>query len=620
MCGIVGHYLMNTTLTAPSQSVLASMAETLHHRGPDDTGFHIESRIGLGFKRLSIVDLHSGMQPHYNENRDIVSVVNGEIYNHRELRQELIEQGHQFRTQSDVEVVVHLYEEYGVDFVNKLNGQFAIALYDQQHDQLLLVRDHVGIAPLFYAELEGQVVFASEIKALLAFPDLKPKLDRVALDQMFSFPGIISPRTMFEGIKAVPPGHRVLIQGSSVEVEEYWDLVYPTQDEVVEDHGEQYYIDGITEILKDAVALRLMADVPVGFYLSGGLDSSMLASIIHEIDPERQRHSFSIGFEQKQIDERPFQQLMVDKVGSIHHTRVFGAEDVASWLQQAVYYAETPLKESYNTCSLRLSELVNDSDLKVVITGEGADELFGGYVGYRMDGIRDPDEDMDAFEAMQEQEIRERLFGDDQFLYERQYTEFQDIKYSLYADEDEAQQYDATEYPPLDLNKLRGRCDFHKRSYIDFKLRMSDHLLADHGDRVAMAHSVEARYPFLDVRLIEFVAKIPPHYMIQNGEEKYLLKQVAKNWVPQEIINRQKFAFVAPGSPYLLRQNIEWVEQLLSYERIEEQGIFCPETVDNLKAMYRSEDFAINQTFENDLLMVILTFQIFYDRFFKEAA
>ncbi|MBF0210833.1 MAG: asparagine synthase (glutamine-hydrolyzing) [Desulfamplus sp.] len=616
MCGINGilHFESDRQV-APE--LIKAMSDKLIHRGPDDDGIYTDGALGLGFRRLSIIDLATGQQPLFNEDRSISCVCNGEIFNYKALRAELESMGHRFRSFTDVEVLPHLYEEMGPDMVNRLVGQFAFAIYDKNRGKLLLARDHVGIAPLFYTIFDKSLIFASEIKAILSYPQIPRKVNMTTLDQILTFPGPISPNTMFENINSVAPGHLVLVEDANVKVRQYWDLTYPKADEINLEATETDCIDRVEAALKQAVERRLQADVPVGFYLSGGLDSSLVASFISQIQQEK-RHSFSIGFTQSNIDERHYQHIMAAQVGSLHHETLFDFHHIADRLKQAVYHAETPLKESYNTCSIALSELVRKNQIKVVLTGEGADELFAGYVGYRFDierasaapSIADVDEMLD-------QEIRQRVWGDPQFLYERNFYLFNEIKQAIYSNDIalSLNDFDCTNRAVILHEKIKGLHPVHKRSYVDFKLRIADHLLADHGDRAAFANSVEARYPFLDVDLIDAVTTLPPHLLIHNGVEKYLLKKMAQRHLPEAIINRTKFAFVAPGSPYLLRQQIEWIEDILSFETIKRQGYFNPETVENLKKIYRDDGFTLSQTFENDLLMIVLTFGVFLELF-----
>lgn len=617
MCGIVGIYDIDGK-TFIDKDLLLNMTGAIAYRGPDDVGFFKENGLGLGFRRLSIIDLKTGQQPISNEDGSVVMVCNGEIYNFKELRQVLQAKGHHFRSVCDVEVLVHLYEEHGTKFLNRLNGQFALAIFDKKRQTLFLARDHVGITPLFYTVVDNVFIFASEIKAILKHPLVKREVDLTGLDQILSFPGMVSPRTMFKNIYSLAAGHSLLIHDGKLEVKEYWDLNYPLADNIDNSRPITDYFEELDALLQQAVRYRLNADVPVGFYLSGGLDSSLIAALIHTIDSAKSRHSFSIGFTEATIDERYYQNLIAKQVNSIHHETIFDWPHISDRLQTAIYHAESPLKESYNTCSLALSEFVNQSKIKVILTGEGADELFGGYVGYRIDQQRQAEmEESFDLETIMEQELREKIWGEKNFFYEKNYYQFNEVKSALYSKAvlECFNEFDCYDHVLINKSKLLNRHPIHKRSYVDFKLRLSDHLLADHGDRVAYANSIEARYPFLDINVIEFAKTIPPHLMIYQMTEKYPLRQIATRYLPTEVINREKFGFVAPGSPVLLRQNIDWVNNLLSYENIKQGGYFNPNTIERLKKNYRAENFTLNTTFDNDLLMIVLTFGIFKEMF-----
>lgn len=578
------------------------MIEPLVHRGPDDRGLDFGDGFGLGFRRLSIVDLLGGKQPMRDCSGAIRSVVNGEIYNYKELRAELLSRGCVFHTTCDVEVIPHLYEHYGERFVEKLNGQFAIAIVDERQRRLVLARDHVGIAPLFYTIVDGTLLFASEIKALLQHPGVPRAVDLVGLDQILTWPGPVSPRTLFKGIASLPPGHLARFSASGLTLKRYWDLDFPSNAAF----QPADYVSLVEEALTAAVKDRLNADVPVGFYLSGGLDSSLIAALIHAQSPDQRRHSFSITFTDAAIDERRYQRMVAQRVGSIHHEREVTPAAIGEHLRRIVRCAEAPLRESYNACSLILSGLAAEHGLKVILTGEGADEIFGGYVGYNL-SRESADDDLDE---LLEAQLRRKLFGDRNLFYEKNYRAASEVKRALYSKHIDPADVDCLVQAPVDHAQLIGRHPFHQRSYLDFKLRLADHLLADHGDRVAYANSVEVRYPFLDLRVIEAAKQIPPALMNANGEEKAILRRVAERHVPPAILERRKFSFVAPSSPHLLRDN-EWLHDLLSRERIERQGYFDPDVVERLQ----SQRADINQTFEDDLLMVVLTFAIFLEEF-----
>jgi len=616
MCGIVGYIDMRRERPA-EQPVVMNMADKVAHRGPDSHGYFVDGSAALGFRRLSIIDLSGGDQPIKNEDGSVVLICNGEIYNYRELRRELQAKGHTFRTNTDVEVLVHLYEEEGVRFVNRLNGQFAFAIYDRKQQTLFLARDHFGINPLYYTVVDDVFIFASEIKAILEHPLVPREVDLTGLDQVLSFPGLVSPRTMFKDVFSLKPGHHITIKNGSLSIAEYWDLDYPHKDAAETERTEEYYVEGLSDLFAQSVRYRLQSDVPVGFYLSGGLDSSLIASMIKNVSSGVPRHSFSITFTDKEICEAKYQRLMAREVSALHHEMIFDWSEIASRLPAMVYHAECPVKESYNTCSMALSEAARRTGIPVILTGEGADELFAGYVGYRFDqsGVRNGQNY--GVETILEEEIREKLWGDPNLIYETDQFAFREVKQALYSDavQEQFEDFECLNFDLVNHDRLRNRHFIHQRSYLDFKLRLSDHLIADHGDRMALANSVEARYPFLDIDLVEFATKIPARLKLNELSEKYILKRVAQKLIPPEVINREKFGFHAPGSPYLLRQGIEWVHDLFSEATIKRQGYFNPQSIAQLKSQYMQDGFRLNLPFENDLLMIVLTFNILLERF-----
>jgi len=615
MCGFTGYIDLRAERMA-DRDLLVRMTDKLVHRGPDSAGFFVENEVGLGFRRLSIVDLQTGDQPIYNEDRSVVLLCNGEIYNYRALRRELEERGHVFSTNSDVEVLAHLYEESGGDFLPRLNGQFAFVIYDRMSKLLLFARDPFGVVPLYYTVAGGLFLFASEIKALLEHPAVPKEVDLTGLDQVLCFPGVVSPRTLFKGIESLSSGHRLIVRASRVEVSEYWDLDYPADGELAYDKPEDEYRERVRELLEQSVRYRLQADVPVGLYLSGGLDSSLVAAMAHGIRGEGQ-HTFSISFTEQDIDEGHYQRLMAERLRSHHHDILFDWSEIAGRLVDMVYHCECPVRESYNTCSMALSEAARRVGVKVILGGEGADELFAGYPGYRFDrlgprrgGRYDPN-------AFHERELRERLWGNPDLFYETDLYAFREVKTALYSAALAAAlpSFDCAGFPLVNPARLRGRDPLHQRSYLDVKLRLADHLLSDHGDRMVLANSVEGRYPFLDRDLVAFLREVPPDLKLHGYCEKYLLKRVAEDLVPAEIIRREKFGFRAPGMPFLLRQGIDWIEDHLSAERIRRQGYFNPETVQALRQRHLESSDGFNPLFETDFLMVVLTFSVLCDLF-----
>jgi asparagine synthase (glutamine-hydrolysing) len=422
---------------------------------------------------------------------------------------------------------------------------------------------------------------------------------------------------MFKGIHSLKSGHYIVVENGEISVREYWDLDYPPLSAVSPSKSESDYVDELKELLVRSVEYRLQSDVPVGFYLSGGLDSSLIGALINQIAPDKRRHSFSIGFTDEDISETKHQKLMSKLTRSIHNEIMFDWSEIVERLSRMIYHCECPVRESYNTCSMALSAAAKNAGVKVVLTGEGADELFAGYVGYRFDSFRDHESKDYDLETVLEDELWERLWGDKDFFYEKDHHALRDVKQALYSARvnELYREFDCLNHGLINKERLRRRHPIHQRSYLDFKLRLSDHLISDHGDRMTLANSVEGRYPFLDIDLVEFSTRIPPELKLHNHVEKYILKRVAEDVLPAGIVKREKFGFHAPGSPYLLQNGIEWVNDMLSHERIKRQGYFNPDVIDRLRAEYTQSGFKLNLPFEDDLLIVVLTFSIFLDTF-----
>lgn len=443
--------------------------------------------------------------------------------------------------------------------------------------------------------------------------------DLTGLDQVLTFPGLISPRTSFKNIFSLENGHYLEVDSDGKLTDhEYWDLVYPGP--VENSRPESYYIDELEALLQQAVRLRLRSDVTTGFYLSGGLDSSAIAMKIHQLEPAVRKDAFSIAFPDAEISEAKYQAIVAEAANAVHHTKTFHFNDISERLQKAIYHCECPIKETYNTASIALSESVRSAGIKVILSGEGADEFFAGYVGYRFDKMRAMNFFADEAGAAEE-DIRERVWGDRKFIYERNFKAFNEEKRNLYAKavNDIFDEVDCLNHPVVDKRKLKGLTTLQKRSYIDYKTRMVDHLVSDHGDRMALANSVEVRYPFLDKNLVEFSATVPCDLKLNDFTEKYIVKKMAARFVPSAIVEREKFGFVAPGSPYLLQHNCEYINDLLSYDLIKRQGFFNPDEVERLKKVYSQPGYKVNVPFENDLLIVVITFGILLDTFFSSS-
>ena len=590
------------------------MLDVLTHRGPDETGVADGDGWAMGAARLSLVGLDNGRQPFVSDNGRLVVVCNGEIYDHRRLRRELAARGHRFSTDSDCEIFLHLYEERGDAFVEGMNGQFAVAVLETRSRRLVLARDPAGIAPLFYTHDSDGVLFASEIKALLAVWRGARRLDPVALDQTLSLTGVIAPRTVVQGVRSVCPGEIVTIEpGTAPARRRYWRLPLPTAEERAEQwaalnsrpsSGEA--LDELEQKLLTATALRLDADREVGVYLSGGLDSSLIAALADQQDAFGGR-SFGVSVRHGGLDESPFQELVADWLDLDHEFVPVTPTELVEYLPLAVRHAETPLKESFDSAAYLLARAVHQAGLRAVLGGQGADELFGGYVGFRFDAGGDavrrtpPHSD--------EARIRWRLWGVEDFVYEKDQASYIGSKQALVRKDflpDPTLAW--AEYdPPVDHAMLAALHPFDRRTYVDFELRLGNHLLSDHGDRMAMASSVEVRYPFLDPAVIEAAVALHPLEKLVGLSEKVPLKQIAARRIPRRVVHREKFGFACPGSPQILQAGTSWVRELVAADTIRDQGIFEPDRVAELVEVNSRPGHTINVPMEEDELMVVIT-------------
>ncbi|WP_108773992.1 asparagine synthase (glutamine-hydrolyzing) [Lactimicrobium massiliense] len=600
MCGICGIYNFEND-KAFDPGIIDHMLAKLKHRGPDGQNSWHDRRISLGFTRLSFIDLKGGMQPLFNEDCSIATIVNGEIFNYQELKADLIRKGHSFRTKTDTEVVAHLYEEYGLDFPIHINGQFAIALYDAKKNMLVLIRDQFGICPLFYTIKDGRIIFGSEIKAILEYPGMPRILNMKAVDQLMNFPGIVAPVTFFKGINALEAGKMMIFQaGKEPEKKTYYEMLYHP---VTEDLGLDYYVSHLKELLVKAISRRLIADVPIGFYVSGGLDSSIVACYIGKF-LLNSYYSFSAEIGEGDLDESNFQAMVKECVKSKHYSTVINDEVIWKCLPDVIYHTETAVKESYDTAAYMLSSLVQASPAKAVLTGQGSDELFCGYIGYLIDKFRNMNKEAISPD---EQELNARLWGDPNFRFERDHLAEREIQTKIYSQDIVANlpQFSALQESPINLDAVKNVTTQQRRSYIDFHLRLQDHLLIEHGDHMTFAHSVEGRHPFLDPELVSFVMTIPDKYKLHGTNEKYILKKAGIGIVPDPILKRKKFPFQAPGMSSMIKHPSE--NNYLDDALIRKYGIFDPEYVSHMKEVYASDDFKLMGAYKIDYLMIVLT-------------
>ncbi len=606
MCGIAGLY-STAGAQPPRKAQIETMVAALHHRGPDGQGVRIDGPIGLGHARLSIIDIDGGAQPLANEDSSVWVVFNGEIFNHIELRKTLESQGHQFSTHSDTEVIVHLYEQHGDRFVDHLNGQFAIALWDGRRKRLVLARDRVGIRPLFYTWTQGRLAFASEIKALFTLPDVPRALDMAALASTFSYWSVLPPSSMFEGVAVLPPGHLMSIEGSKTSVHRYWDWHFPGRDErSAPSEGES--AEALHALLIDAVRLQLRADVPVGAYLSGGLDSSIITSIInnHSTTPLR---TFSLNFEDAEFDEGAHQQAVVQHLRTQHSSIVATKAAIGAAFPRMVWHAEAPVVRTAPTPMMLLADSVRSAGYKVVLTGEGADEAFGGYDLFKEAKIR-------RFVARAPtSRWRSHLLGRLYPYLAHSPTAGQAFSRQFFGsglDQVNApwfahmmrlattrrifpfftahwrQQLEA--WDPHQALQNTIPADFshwaplERDQYVEAHTLMSGYLLSSQGDRMAMAASVEARYPFLDHRVIEFACRLPSRLKLRGLNEKLLLKQAMRKELPPTIIRRRKQPYRSPDSSCFFTHGkpLAYVAELFNPTHVKRAGLFDSVAVNKL--------------------------------------
>ena len=602
MCGIAG--ILNISQSrSPTHGELSAMIARLHHRGPDGTGILVDGAIGLAHARLSIIDISGGQQPIHNEDRTVQVVLNGEIFNYVELRRELVGRGHRFYTQSDTEVIVHLYEEHGQRFVEYLNGQFAIALWDSRQQSLVLARDRTGIRPLFYTEAAGRFVFASEVKALFALPEVRRCVDVRALAETCTYWSAFAPRTAFEDVLSLLPGHVMVITNGVRRLHRYWDWEFPDADSVANEgpkRSEVDYAAELRELLIDAVRLQLRADVPVGAYLSGGLDSSIIASLVRNFSGAPLR-TFSLTFEDAEFDESSHQREVVDYLGTSHTSINCTRADIAAAFPRTILHTESPIVRTAPAPLMLLSGHVQQAGYKVVLTGEGADEVFGGYDLFKEAKIRrfwarSPDSTMRPrilerlYPYLRHSPAMGRAFtqaffsqgmehvDEPYFAHIPRWTTTRRI-HQFFSPEVRNATSDWDPYATIMATLPAGMSRWKpmaRDQYVEAHTLMTGYLLSSQGDRVAMANSVEGRFPFLDHRLIEFANRLPPQLKLHGLAEKYLLKKSMAGLLPESVRTRTKQPYRAPDSQSFFdrAKPVEYAAELFSASKISAAGYF----------------------------------------------
>lgn len=635
MCGISGIYNPGTPLVSPD--AVRNMLKQIQYRGPDESGIYIGEGVGLGSVRLSIIDLAQGQQPMSDKAEELWIVFNGEIFNYIELRDELIGLGYRFRTGSDTEVLLLLFKHYREKCLEKLNGQFAFAIWDTRKKELFLGRDRVGIRPLFYYREGDTFVFGSEIKCLMESGHVKAEPDPESLNQVFTFWTIPSPGTMFKGVKELPPGHYMVMREHETEIKPYWELRYqgdPGAD------GTRSLSDSMEEfesIITDSVRLRLRSDVQVAAYLSGGIDSSATTWLIKQIEPGI-LNTFSIGFESAEFDETAFQQSVASQLETTHHSIVCRNRDIADHFAKVLWHTEIPILRTGAIPMFLLSGLVNDYGIKVVITGEGADEFLGGYNIFKEAIIREfwsrePSSKIRPLllqklypylaqfqgrnSALLKMFFGYRLQETDSPVYSHliRWNNSKHIKEHIRRDFLDGDAPDPVDSFISSLPAGFEDLDLLSRAqWLESTLFMSGYLLSSQGDRMGMAHSVEGRYPFLDHRLIEFCTRLPWNHKIRGLNEKYLMKKLMNGRLPDQVVHRPKQAYRAPVASSLTSAKApEYLREAVSPGMLSKFGIFNTASVEKL--LGKMEEGKRVTENENMAVAGILSTQILMDMF-----
>lgn len=635
MCGVAG--IIDYQGKKNGRDAIESMLRTIVYRGPDESGIYQSPFATLGNVRLSIIDLVSGQQPLSDPSERYWIVFNGEIFNYKELRKELEKEGLQFKTQSDTEVIVQLYSRMGNKCLSLLNGQFAFAIWDKIKEEIFIARDRVGIRPLFYSLNNGIFCFASEIKALFTQKSIVRKLRPESLSQIYTFWTSLTPYTAFDGIFELQPGHFLTFSRNGLKTFQYWRLEYKGT-EGYRENGD--YIDEFNELFTSAVRLRLRADVEVAAYLSGGIDSGTTVAYIKDIEPGI-LNTFSIGFKEKDFDESRYQDEAVRYFNTNHKSISCSSESIAEHFPKVVWHSEIPLTRTAPTPMMILSSLVRDNNIKVVITGEGSDEILAGYDIFREAAIRrfwatQPDSAIrplllkkiypdiphlrNASPAILRMFFGFKLKDTDDPLYSHllRWNNSNHIRKHISA----AVQEELKGYSPLEELKGNLPSDFvswdplSKSQWLETSIFMSGYLLSSQGDRMAMANSVEGRYPFLDYRIIEFCSRLPSKLKLNGLNEKYLLKRLMNGRLPESILKRPKQPYRAPISSVFLSKNApDYVKFMLSESYTKNTGIFEYSSIAGL--LSRIEKTGVASEVDNMSLTAVISTHLLYYQFIE---
>ena len=616
MCGIAGFIDVERSRNSAEQ-LIDSMCKVIRHRGPDDQGVWVGDGVALGMRRLAIIDLASGHQPIFNEDGSILVVFNGEIYNYRELQQELRARGHQLRTNSDTETIVHAYEEYGDDCVKHLRGMFTFALWDRKRQRLLAARDRFGKKPLNYYWDGRRLIFGSEIKSILE-ASIPREVNPIALDEYLVYGCVPTPNTLFKGVSKLPAAHILVYEDRQISTKRYWELPFrPTcQDD------EATAVERTLALLKDAVQVRLMSEVPLGAFLSGGIDSSVVVGLMSSMMSQPVK-TFSIGFEEDDYSELPYARQVARHFGTDHH-EFFVRPELVSVLPQLVWAYDEPFADSSMLPTYYVSKLAREY-VTVVLTGDGGDEIFAGYRQYQRElaisripgfirlllgyaGTLMPD-------GIRGKKHLSNLHRDFDTRYVQLMTLFPPgLRSSMYSPAYFSHARDHNPYARL-LDEFRSVSDLDitaQQQYVDVRRYLADDILVK-VDKASMFNSLETRAPMLDQHLVEYVSSLPSSIRTRDGVLKYLLKKVAAEMVPSEILARRKQGFGVPIKHWLRRDLTNYAYELLDSPRARQRGIFDSQFIRNLLKAHASTKRVNHGAAIWVLLCLELWFQIYMD-------
>jgi asparagine synthase (glutamine-hydrolysing) len=634
MCGINGIALSTKSRREIDRDVLERMRDVIKHRGPDDCGVFVDGRIGLGHRRLSIVDVAAGHQPMTNEDRTLQITYNGEIYNHSDYREALESLGHQYRTHCDTETILHLYEEHGDKCVDYLRGMFAFAIWDAKSQQLFIARDRLGVKPLYYAYTDdGSLYFASEIKSLFQTGVIKPEINWTALPDYLANHSTSGEETLYQGIKRLLPGHSLLWRDGQVEIKKYWDVSFSKAED--NHRTDRDYIAEWAEMFRTSVRLRLMADVPLGMFLSGGIDSSAIAAVMSTMVDEPIK-TFSVAFAEREANELVFARMVAEAYKTNHHEVVVSPEDFFGALPKLVWHEDEPLAHP-SSVALYFVSLLASQHVKVVLTGEGSDELLAGYGRYRKTILNlsmgklyrsfTPSFVRDVVrggvKSLPTSRVRQKLLRsfvnvapDIESIYFDNFAVFPfSIQNQLLTDEacEQIGPLDPYAGVRLALSETDAESLLDRLLYCDIKTYLHELLMKQ--DQMSMATSVESRVPFLDHKLVEFTCSLPERLKLRGGTTKYVLREAMKGLLPEPILSRSKMGFPVPIGAWFRGAYKSVIDEYVLSERAISRGIFRPEFVRNLVRRHQS-----GVENHDERLWALVNFEIWQRQFFDGEA